>query len=276
MKERLEFEKIPSTDKEPFVLKSVHFNQQQDYARSAHFHEYQEFVLFDKADGFVIIDGIQYPLEGTCLVFIPSFLRHEFRLQQPTTHWFLLQFNAGLHQNASHILPNHACVLNNCGQDANVLFGLLDWYLNSALDEKKTDFHHHVLSLIFRWIRQHTTENTVSQKPDENRRHQFDPLLQYLVKNNNYTLSVLQAAKICCIARSTFLRDFKGVFKTTYNQFLLERRMNGAMVLLSDSKHNMTSIASKLEFVDSAYFSKVFRTYTGETPKAFRKKVLGS
>ena len=55
-----------------------------------------------------------------------------------------------------------------------------------------------------------------------------------------------------------------------YNEFLLERKMNAAQVFLVENTLNITEIANKLEFVDSAYFAKVFKNKFGKSPTQYR------
>jgi YesN/AraC family two-component response regulator len=53
--------------------------------------------------------------------------------------------------------------------------------------------------------------------------------------------------------------------------YLNRYRIKQAKALLVSTELKITEIASRVGFDDPAYFSRVFRRYTGRSPRAFRK-----
>ena len=54
---------------------------------------------------------------------------------------------------------------------------------------------------------------------------------------------------------------------------MIERKLEKAKYLLLRTDESVTDIAYMLDFSDSSYFTKVFKTDTGLTPSKFRKTV---
>lgn len=67
---------------------------------------------------------------------------------------------------------------------------------------------------------------------------------------------------------------FKKECKITISQYILKKRMEAATNMLIYSDYTYSQIASTLAFSSQSHFSKVFKEYTGETPKKYREKFL--
>jgi len=73
--------------------------------------------------------------------------------------------------------------------------------------------------------------------------------------------------------------DYLGrVFRQELNlspwEYLKRYRIKQAKVLLVQTENNITEIAHKVGFDDSAYFSRVFRKVVGQSPRDYRKNPL--
>ena len=54
------------------------------------------------------------------------------------------------------------------------------------------------------------------------------------------------------------------------HEYVMERRINRAQTLLTETRLPIAEIAQMLGFADSSHFSRVFREFTGVTPSGFR------
>jgi len=59
-----------------------------------------------------------------------------------------------------------------------------------------------------------------------------------------------------------------------WRQYLLESRLLQAMALLSQPGSNVLTTALSVGFQSASGFSRAFRRYTGETPYAYRRRVM--
>ena len=74
--------------------------------------------------------------------------------------------------------------------------------------------------------------------------------------------------KLCAIATELSKGE-------TLSWLLAQRRINAAKRLLLQSNLPISAVAEEVGISDYNYFSKVFRSITGTTPSAYRKKVRG-
>jgi AraC-like DNA-binding protein len=70
-------------------------------------------------------------------------------------------------------------------------------------------------------------------------------------------------------------RNFHKVFGQTIQQFIIENRIHAAVAELTGSGLRISEIALKFGFNDQSAFSNCFKRVTGQTPRAYRVKVLG-
>jgi len=75
------------------------------------------------------------------------------------------------------------------------------------------------------------------------------------------------------------LTQAKKVFVATYGcgikSYLNQLKLYQAKRLLGDSRLSIDQVSKKLGFSSSAYFCRMFRSRTGQTPSEFRKTLLG-
>lgn len=68
---------------------------------------------------------------------------------------------------------------------------------------------------------------------------------------------------------------FKKEFKVSPKKYLMDLKIKKAEKLLSTSSNSIKIIANSVGFTDALAFSKVFKRYTGYSPKIFRQKIRG-
>ena len=74
---------------------------------------------------------------------------------------------------------------------------------------------------------------------------------------------------------SWFIRSFKQYAHTTPMQYLVERRMTNAQVLLETTNYNITEIAALVGYDNPLYFSRIFKKQKGMSPSEYRNRVGG-
>ncbi len=99
------------------------------------------------------------------------------------------------------------------------------------------------------------------------------PALKYLESNLSNNASVDDLAKMCFMSNSYFYKRFKdytgGVCLTDYRNRM---RIDKAKELLESPLWTTALIADTLGFYDISHFYRVYKKYTGETPKVSKKQ----
>ncbi len=88
--------------------------------------------------------------------------------------------------------------------------------------------------------------------------------------NYCYNLKLEQYAELSNRSLSAFKRDFKKLFKITPGKWLLEKRLNHAMHLLSNMDKTVSEAAFESGFENPSHFSRSFKERFGITPTAVR------
>ena len=73
------------------------------------------------------------------------------------------------------------------------------------------------------------------------------------------------------ISRRRFNELFKNQFGVTPNRYLTSRRIDNAIILLSEQEISVSEASDICGFGDVYYFSKVFKSETGYSPGKFKK-----
>ncbi len=84
--------------------------------------------------------------------------------------------------------------------------------------------------------------------------------------------SVAYYAKIFGLSESRFTHIFKEYAKVSPNKYLLNVKMMKAKELLENTDLNMSQIAALVGITDQNYFSRLFKQYSGYSPKAYQMR----
>jgi transcriptional regulator GlxA family with amidase domain len=69
-------------------------------------------------------------------------------------------------------------------------------------------------------------------------------------------------------------RAFVAETGMSWRQYLLESRLLQAMALLAQPEPNLLAVATEVGFESMSGFARAFHRYSGETPMAYRQRVL--
>jgi len=224
-----------------------------------HFHNIYEIVLYIEIKGSASLNNDKIDIDSFKLLYIPPYTVHGFTLPKQDCEYIVL------HTSHSFLLdlPQYPVLWDLKDKNMEVIQQLLLWCDDSEYSE---EFKMDSVKMILSWI---SEERGVSTKTFNKNSLYFTPLLKYINENKIYTLSTDQASSICNMSRSSFLSHFKRYFKISFHSFLLERRIDEAKYLLTNTTMNCVEIATQLGFSDASHFTKVFKKITNTLPKNF-------
>lgn len=96
-------------------------------------------------------------------------------------------------------------------------------------------------------------------------------LLEYLGEHLAREISLEEAAAVAGFSKSHFSKLFKEMTGFTFGNYLQLQRLLKARRLLEKTRDSVTDIAYECGFMNSGYFSTVFKHYFGMTPLHYRK-----
>ncbi len=114
----------------------------------------------------------------------------------------------------------------------------------------------------------------------ENRRIVTHPIINDAIRliheNYHYTFGVDELARNLNISKSHLVREFYKHTGTTPGKYLTNVRIDAVKVLLEQTAHPLNVIATKTGFSGDNYLCKAFKKVTGETPIAYKNRIISS
>jgi signal transduction histidine kinase/DNA-binding response OmpR family regulator len=99
---------------------------------------------------------------------------------------------------------------------------------------------------------------------------EFSALVESNLSNEEFNIESI--CKSMGISRVQLYRKVKGLMDINVNDYILNTRLKKAKYLLKHEALSIGEVAAKTGFSSSAYFSSVFKTKEGVTPKEFRER----
>lgn len=98
--------------------------------------------------------------------------------------------------------------------------------------------------------------------------------LDFVQQNLAIKISVEDVSKLCGMSKSHFSRTFKKEHGVTFQEFLIQQRMNKAVDLLKNSDFLVTQIALAVGYCELSNFTSAFQRLIGIRPSSFRKALI--
>ncbi|WP_329743446.1 AraC family transcriptional regulator [Dyella sp. A6] len=84
-------------------------------------------------------------------------------------------------------------------------------------------------------------------------------------------ISLPELAMSCRLSPSAFVKSFKKTFGVTPHQWLLQKRIDYAISMMSDSRYSLADIALSSGFSDQSHFTRIFTRRMGASPGVYRR-----
>lgn len=95
-------------------------------------------------------------------------------------------------------------------------------------------------------------------------------IINYIRLNLHEALTVEQLSRVACMSQSNFFRCFKNEFGFSPIDFINKERIQFAAGLLRNSRKSATDVCFESGFNNISYFSRLFKRYTGLSPKQYQ------
>jgi transcriptional regulator GlxA family with amidase domain len=99
---------------------------------------------------------------------------------------------------------------------------------------------------------------------------------EYMAANLAEPISLADIAAATGLSRMHFAAQFRAATGLRPHEYLLQRRIERARELLSNSRLPLVEIAFEVGFKTQAHFTTVFARFVGETPNVWRQRNQGA
>jgi AraC family transcriptional regulator, exoenzyme S synthesis regulatory protein ExsA len=100
------------------------------------------------------------------------------------------------------------------------------------------------------------------------------PIWEIMESNYMYNLKIAEFANLSNRSVAAFKRDFEKHYHTTPGNWIAERRMKRAKLLIETSHKSIGDIAFESGFVNMSHFSRVFKKNIGFSPLEYRNQLI--
>lgn len=99
----------------------------------------------------------------------------------------------------------------------------------------------------------------------------IEKVLSIMYDEYNLPIDIKKYAALCFVGEDHFIRVFKAYTGLTPYTYQLKIRIDRAIEMLENTSISVGECAEEVGFSDNAYFSKVFKRFTGHSPSYYKK-----
>ena len=106
-----------------------------------------------------------------------------------------------------------------------------------------------------------------------------DPVVSAVMSYTREHLREIAMPDVCAaigISERTLRRQFGAATGMTWRQYLIESRLLRSMALLTEPGRTVLNVSIEVGFESVSAFTRSFSRFTGESPSAYRKRVLAA
>jgi len=253
-----------------------------------HTHSTYEIYYFHAGKVNYLINDRIYKLEPGDMILMHGMTLHKAHLEQTDCYErTIIHFDPFYF--SQHIQPNYLSDLlmpfnkiKNIRLSFNasvrieieaLLHKLVDLQLST--DSFATERSHVVLLelmlLIYIQCQQPLQEINQNQHVSTKENH-VQNIISYIEEHYRQEVSLEHIQQALHLNKFYLSKSFKEVTGTTIFQYMLERRIYAAKILLINSNNKITDISYEVGFKHPAHFSRSFKLITGVTAEQFRKQ----
>lgn len=132
-----------------------------------------------------------------------------------------------------------------------------------------------VSAVALRTAQRHGRLPTSVQRAPDLARNRLRRVLDYIEAHLGDELSLVELAEVARINPCHLSKSFKAALGIGLQRYVIQRRIERAKALLTQTGMPLVAIAQDLGFSDQSHFTNVFRREIGTTPARFRAQAAG-
>lgn len=99
-------------------------------------------------------------------------------------------------------------------------------------------------------------------------------ILRYIRENINQNIKIEDLSSICYLTKDHFIRLFKKEMHCTPLQYINQKKIEKAQLMMVIGKKTIKDIAFSLSFNELSYFYRLFKKITGKSPQLYKAQFL--
>jgi AraC-like DNA-binding protein len=279
---------LPKDDRQSFIF----YHETNPFSRW-HYHPEYELVLIIKGEGKRMIGDNINRFEAGDLVFLGSYLPHQWHCEdsfytkggfkgEAVVIQFLDNFlgdnffNIQENKKLKKFLSESARGSIFSGKSKDLISKIMTKMIGQESDERLFS-----LFEIFK-ILGFSHEYQLLASPNFNSNYQSEKsspmkkVIEFIMLNFHHKIKMKKMLEIANMSSTTFSVTFKKDYNMTFSEYVLKVRIGYACGLLTDNDKSISQISLDAGFENLSNFNRLFKKIKGATPKEFRKEALAT
>ena len=247
------------------------------------------YYVTEGAARILLPTGIQ-ELKPDHLYLVPSFTTHSYLCDTHFVHYYLHIYED--HQSESSILEDFSfpteipagdlelpLIKRLCGINPTMQLPQSDptsydnnpTLIKNIIKNKQRTFCDKVESrgIVYQLMARFLKDAQPKTEINDDR---IQKVLSYIRKNIYKTIDIDSLAAISCLSKDHFIRLFKKEINNTPLQFINQKKIEKAQLILITDSMPVKNISYLLAYEDHSYFNRLFKKLTGVTPQQYRDR----
>lgn len=263
-------EDIVSEDEPLIITAAGHYKVTDDYRISTNRRlgrkDYQLLYIADGQVEFYFGDKIRWVGKGNMIIFTPDTPQryYLYAKHRPQTYWVHFTGNEAQALIDRYNMPQN--IISYIGAERG--YEKLFKNMTDELNGKKYGCSR-CLELFFEQLLIEISRNLFS--PREPAKTDIERAVRFFEQHFAEDISIESYAKSLFIKPCWFIRKFKATTGVTPMQYIIDLRIARAKELLENGTYNVSQVASSVGYGNPLYFSRLFKKYTGLSPKEYKR-----
>lgn len=120
-----------------------------------------------------------------------------------------------------------------------------------------------LIQLFSRFLEKSSSKQTITDERIVN-------ILRYIRENINQNIKIEDLSSMCYLTKDHFIRLFKKEMNCTPLQYINQKKIEKAQLMMVIGKKPVKDIAFNLSFNELSYFYRLFKKITGKSPQAYK------
>lgn len=263
----------------PRLLYAGYLDRDRDFSEEAHAHEFLEVIFITDGKGRVLINGEEKEVCRGDLVIYNAGVTHRERADRDDPFTMLFLAYDGLKLTA---LPQNSLIpaSGECIFRTGDMYGAFSDALGAIIRELEGEepFYTEVVQGMSETLI-HLILRLISRAPDSpgiiGTGRIIDSALAYIDTHYSEKISLEAIAAACYTNKYHLSHIFTQEEGMSVWKYILKKRILSSTVLLADGRLSVEDVAALVGFGDPGYYCRVFKSSTGMTPSAWRRKNAG-
>lgn len=291
------YSKSACLESEEFPFQAFLFSTSPQRPRTVHSHDFIELVYVSEGRGEHLYKGSAYPISKGDIFVVPPYVEHDYNVigRMPLDVYnvlFLPSFLTFELQALSNVTPffnffyMEPFYRQTLDFDSHMKLSVLeDQEMKQRLERIVGEFRCKALGYrisikaqlidMLVWLSRRYEERIITSPQLQSQNTAIKAVCELIEQHYAQNISLEQISRMCTMSQSSFGDKFKKYVGKTFTEYRNEVRINASLKLLRETDLNIMSIAENVGIHDLSHYYKLFRQYTGMTPRIYRMKYAG-